>query len=102
MGRAEGRRVLLLLAFLGAEAVAVLALAAASSAEHRAARRACRTQPDLVALLRLNDLAFCTETSYCRHPSQADLFAPHGEHPAVPDHFPAAFVSPPRHRRSGP
>lgn len=97
MSRAEGRRVLLLLAFLGAEAAAALTLAAAT-AEH-GARRA---QPDLVALLRLTDLALCTETSYCRHPSQADLFAPHSEHPAVPDHSPAAFVSAPRHPWSEP
>jgi len=100
MRRFEGRRGLFLLVFLGCEAVAVLALAAAGTAEHHAAARTRASGPDLVALLRLTDLALCTESSYCRHPSQAGFFAAHGEHPAMPEHSPAGSLYPPR--RSGP
>ena len=50
----------------------------------------------LVGQLRLTDLALWSGASYCRHPSQADLFAPHGDHPSALDHFPAGSVVPPR------
>jgi hypothetical protein len=50
----------------------------------------------LVRSMHITDLSLSTGTSYCRHPSQADLFAPHGDHPSSIEHFPAgSFVSPP-------
>ena len=50
----------------------------------------------LVRELLLTDLALSSGTSYTRHPSQADLFAPHNEHPAAIEHFPAgSIVQPP-------
>lgn len=49
----------------------------------------------LVRELRLTDLALAPGTSYTRHPSQSDSFAPHSEHPAAIEHFPAGSVMQP-------
>ena len=49
----------------------------------------------LVRELRLTDLALAPGTSYTRHPSQSDSFAPHNEHPAAIEHFPAGSVMQP-------
>lgn len=49
----------------------------------------------LVKELGLTDPALAPGTSYSRHPSQADLFAAHSEHPAIIEHFPAGSIMPP-------
>ncbi|MGD2116145.1 MAG: hypothetical protein PVG07_13915 [Acidobacteriota bacterium] len=49
----------------------------------------------LVAELQLTDLALWSGSSYCRHPSQTDLFAPFSDHPAALEHFPAGSLVPP-------
>jgi len=58
--------------------------------------RARAVNKALVAQLGLTDLALWPGASYCRHPSQADIFAPHGDHPAALEHFPAGSLVPPR------
>lgn len=50
---------------------------------------------ELVERLELTDLAIWTEARYTRHPSQADFFAAHGDHPAAMEHFPAGSIVPP-------
>lgn len=40
----------------------------------------------------LTDLALFTEARYTRHPSQADRFAPFGEHPHALEHFPSGSI----------
>ena len=96
MGWAESHRGRLFLVLLAVEAAAVVALAVAG---HRGAAdpgAAPAVHRQLVAELRLTDLALWPGASYCRHPSQADLFAPHGEHPGAPERFPAGSIVPPR------
>jgi len=66
---------------------------AAREPGHQRIRDANRT---LARELGLTDLALSSGTSYTRHPSQADLFAPHNEHPAAIEHFPAGSVVQPR------
>ncbi len=83
------------LALLGLGAAAAAALAVAGAAERGAPER--QADRALVAALRLTDLALWSQASSCRHPSQADLFAPHAEHPAALEHFPAGSIVPPRH-----
>ncbi len=85
---------LVLAAILGLEAVAVLALAAAGASGD--GKRTLPARRTLVAELRLTDLALWPDASYCRHPSQADLFAPHAYHPAAPEHLPAGSIVPPK------
>lgn len=92
----DGRRRRVFLTLLGLEAVAVLGLGAAGAAREREARAVLETRRALVAELRLTDLALWSGAGYCRHPSQADLFAPHAEHPAALEHFPAGSIVPPR------
>ena len=78
------------------EIVAVLLLSAAGSAGERCRRQTTDANRRLVRELLLTDLALSTGTSYTRHPSQADLFAPHNEHPAAIEHFPAgSIIQPP-------
>ena len=52
--------------------------------------------------LRLTDLALVSDASYCRHPSQADRFAPFSDHPGALEHFPGGSLVPPpaRERRA--
>lgn len=50
----------------------------------------------LMAELRLTDLALWSGAAYCRHPTQADGFAPWSDHPAAPERFPAGSLVPPR------
>lgn len=58
-------------------------------------------QPDLQALqqlatsLMLTDLAFWTEATYTRHPSQIDFFTPFQDLPGAMEHFPAGSLVPP-------
>lgn len=63
---------------------------AADAAAHRA----------LVAELQLTDLALFSEASYCRHPTTADQFAAHADHPGALEHFPAGSVVPPPRSRA--
>lgn len=84
------------LTLLAGELTAALVLAAAGAGEHHAARGDPAAAPALAASLQLTDLTLWSAASYCRHPSQADVFAAHGEHPAAPDHFPdGSIVAPP-------
>lgn len=78
------------------EAVVVVLLSIGGAArdgrkqeQHRDINRA------LVRELQLTDLALAPGTSYTRHPSQSDSFAPHSEHPAALEHFPAGSVMQP-------
>jgi hypothetical protein len=81
---------------VAAEAAAVIALGAAGAVRDRARLQIRNTNRILVRELRITDLALSSGTSYTRHPSQADLFAPHGEHPSAIEHFPAgSIVQPP-------
>ena len=92
--RPRGRRVVLgLLALEAAAAVALAAAGAAAGGDGAAAALAVRRA--LVAELRLTDLALWPDAGYCRHPSQADLFAAWSEHPGAPEHFPAGSIVPP-------
>jgi hypothetical protein len=87
----------ILLALLGLELAAGLVLAAAGAAERLEARTDPAVEAALAESLQLTDLTLWSAASYCRHPSQADVFAAHGEHPGAPDHFPAgSMVVPPR------
>lgn len=100
-GRGSGRS-RAVLALIAVEAVACLVLAVAG------ARDAGRRAPGLSALtalaaeLRLTDLALISEPSYCRHPTQADRFAPFSDHPGAIEHFPAGSLVPPPDRASSP
>ena len=60
-----------------------------------------RDQRRLVARdLRLADLAIWYEAMHTRHPSQSDMFAPFGDYPGAPEHFPSGSMAPPS-RESG-
>lgn len=79
-------------------AVAIAVTAVLSAAGTLASRRqwpARELNRTLARQLRLTDLALAPGTSYTRHPSQADLFAPHGDHPSAIEHFPAGSILPP-------
>ena len=53
---------------------------------------------EMVAQLRLTDLALFTEARYTRHPSQADLHSAFQDHPLALEHFPSgSLIGPPRH-----
>ena len=78
------------------EALAVVALALVGASTSDEEERSRRTNRLLVHELLFTDPALSAGTSYCRHPSQADLFAPFGDHPAAVEHFPAgSIVAPP-------
>ena len=87
------RRLLALL--LAAEAVAVVALAAAGSLPQRSSVDPGGADRALVIRLRLTGLALWPEASYCRQPALSDLFTPHSFHPAAPDPLPAGSIVPP-------
>jgi len=74
------------------ETAMAVALAATGSARNRDQQGARETNRRLVRELGLTDLALSSGASYTRHPSQADLFAPHNEHPSAIEHFPAGSV----------
>lgn len=93
LGASPGR---VALALLGCEIVAALVLAVAGAGERLEARGDVAVEAELVAILQLTDLTLWSAASYCRHPSQADVFSAHSEHPGAPDHFPAgSMVAPP-------
>ena len=74
------------------ETALAIALAVTGSARNRAEQPARDLNRILVRELGLTDLALSSGTSYTRHPSQADLFSPHNEHPSAIEHFPAGSV----------
>lgn len=92
--RASPGRVLLVL--LGIELAAAFVLAGVGAGKRFETRKDHAVQSALVADLQLTDLTIWSAASYCRHPSQADVFSAHAEHPAAPEHFPAgSMVAPP-------
>jgi len=71
---------------------------------HRQGRRDIprAVQRRLVSELGLGDLALWSDASYCRHPSLAEFFSAHADHPSAIEHFPAgSMVPPPAARRGG-
>ena len=83
------------IALVAIEFATAVAFAAAGAARDRAQQQTRDVNRRLVRELALTDLALSSGTSYTRHPSQADLFAPHGDHPSAIEHFPAGSVMPP-------
>lgn len=80
-----------------------ITLAVAAAARDRGLQKNRNANRNLVRELRITDLALACGTSYTRHPSQADLFSPHNEHPAAIEHFPAgSVVQPPMTPRPAP
>ena len=86
-------RLRVFLALLGFCAVAATALAVAGAADRGGLDR--EADRALVKALGLTDLALWSEPSYCRHPSQADLFAAHAIHPAALETYPPGSIVPP-------
>ncbi|MDR9500213.1 MAG: hypothetical protein RI601_00290 [Desulfurivibrionaceae bacterium] len=70
-----------------------LAVSAAISSTKRAP--ALEANQQLVENLMLTDLSLWTETSYSRHPSQADFFAPFQDAPGAIERFPAGSLTAP-------
>ncbi len=87
------------LGLLALQALAVGALWAWAEVVDRRLAAAAATQRVLAGELQLSDLALFSEASYCRHPTGADLFAAHADHPAALEHFPAGSVVPPPRSR---
>ena len=77
---------------LAVQAAIAIALAVSATARDLGRQQKWSANRNLVRELGLTDLALSCGTSYTRHPSQADLFAPHNEHPAALEHFPAGSV----------
>ena len=85
------------------EALGIIALTVVGASTTREDCRFRQVNRRIVRELRFTDLAISNGTSHCRHPSQADLFAPHGDHPSAIEHFPAgSFVAPPAIRSESP
>lgn len=84
-----------MIALTAVEALAVAALALVGASTSRQEERSRRTNRLLVRELLLTDPALSAGTSYCRHPSQADLFAPFGDHPSAIEHFPTGSIMAP-------
>lgn len=76
-------------------ALAAAALAVVGERESRAARDELEAARTLAVELRLTDLALWSEAGYCRHPTVADRFAAHADHPSAMEHFPAGSMVPP-------
>jgi len=77
---------------MAVETAIAIALAVPDTAEDLGWQQYSTANRNLVRELGLTDLALSGGTTYTRHPSQADLFAPHNEHPAAIEHFPAGSV----------
>lgn len=77
---------------MAVEAAIAIALSVSATARDPGRQQSWSANRNLVRELGLTDLALSCGTSYTRHPSQADLFAPHNEHPAAIEHFPAGSV----------
>lgn len=99
MGRKLSRALVALLSAETLLAVALgLALAVASTvpaSDGDSAAARSHANRALASELGLTDLALWPGTSYTRHPSQADLFAPFSDHPAALERWPAGSVVPP-------
>ncbi|MCX7142674.1 MAG: hypothetical protein NT123_16720 [Proteobacteria bacterium] len=91
LNRRSDRALILLLALLGA-----FALAFADATLQRVARApALAERQSLVRQLGLTDLCLFTEARYTRHPSQADLHSAFQDHPFALEHFPTGSILPP-------
>jgi len=94
--RTRGSLTPVLALLLVLEIAVLIALSSSGAAEFQSQQRARDVNLLLVQRLGLTDLALSPGTSYTRHPSQADIFAAHGEHPAAIEHFPSgSIVQPP-------
>ncbi len=89
------------LVLVAAETAIAATLAVTGSLRYRKQQRTREFNRLVVRELGLTDLALSSGTGYTRHPSQADRFAPHNEHPAAFEHFPAGSVLPPPADRPG-
>lgn len=81
-------------AFLAVELLLVLCLALLASRHGRSESERRQDASKLVQALDLTDLAIGSGTSYARHPSTADVFAPHSEQPGSFEHQPAGSIVP--------
>ena len=96
MGSAiEGIWSRVILTLVAIEVIVVVALGVIGAATGQKSERDRAVDEALVGQLQLTDLALWSGASYCRHPSQADLFAPHGDHPSALEHLPAGSLVPP-------
>ena len=82
------------LGLLACQVAALVVLALLGGASQPPSSAAGVAHDELVRALALTDLALWSEASYCRHPSQTDLFAPFADHPAAFEHFPAGSLVP--------
>lgn len=82
------------LALLASLVTVLVALALVGRDLHGSSSAAEAAGDSLVRELELTDLALWSEASYCRHLSQADLFAPFADHPAAFEHFPSGSLVP--------
>lgn len=91
--------------FLGTVAGLMLGLAGIllhALSEERGSRQVLARKAAQVRRLKLTDLCLCTEASYTRHPSMADLPTPFQDAPMSFEHFPTgALVQPPPHLVTG-
>ncbi len=93
--RGTGTAAWSMIALTAVEALAVAALALVGASTSLQDERTRRTNRLLVRELLLTDPALSAGASYCRHPSQADLFAPFGDHPSAIEHFPTGSIMAP-------
>lgn len=93
-------------AYLAATALLLLLSGLAllhAGALRRALRPERELRRELVATLRLTDLALFNEARYTRHLSQADLHTAFQEHPLSLEHFPSgSLAAPPARLRGAP
>jgi len=87
-------------AALGLGALALAFAGCLVDASLRVSTADSQASAQLVAQLRLTDLALFTEARYTRHPSQADLHSAFQDHPLAFEHFPTgSLIGPPPHLR---
>lgn len=87
-------------AALGLGALALAFAGCLVDASLHASTADSQASAQLVAQLRLTDLALFTEARYTRHPSQADLHSAFQDHPLAFEHFPTgSLIGPPPHLR---
>ena len=76
-------------------ALTLASIVASPLVARRAAERRTRTRA-VARALGATDLVLTTEARYTRHPSQADLMGPFGDHPGAREHFPSGALILPR------
>lgn len=96
----EGRRLATFLAILTLELAAVCVLAGYASRRADQREAFAQANREIVRSLSLTSLSLWSEARYCRHPAEADLFAPFGDHPASIEHYPSGSWVPPRALRN--